>query len=1029
MITDYQKPNWSALDSIKSRGSLAPKAASLASLHAKRQETLSQYWTQPWVVRYAWETIKHSFEGDGEYSILDNSVGSASMFRFAEPGRFHLCGFDVDGEVVATTAQALSDMGYRCDIVAADLAEVKLKRFNIAMINPPFSIQLDSPFLEPYPGITHYGKNGPNTSAVSDEYAVAQALKHCDIVCAVVPHRVTRIFKEIEPRLRAIYRLPRNTFKAENVEAVGVDLLIFGKDKAIACFEKKIDERSLPGNDLIDIVSAPTGKVHSPITPIGVEIGKSIIQIEATGDTRVIMSPDDRRIKLDFKDGVTKAKVLNRLYQEKLVSVRGQRLPKGVTYRGEFKLYLDVIVLQDDPWKALDEVCEIIQGAGGEPILTDDLKERLRHLIDEHKRMSIPYGRTVYRKGAPALTGTAKVTGLINRHEKGAVVKRGSKVKAIRTDSGFLLETETGTFECPHDTLFRLVDVNENIDNDGYWETICPPISDTYPEEIEALRQKAKKLGILKMLTWDFQIQDLLELAWKPKGGIVGWQMALGKTRLALALAMLLSGRSLIVLKPRLVGEMKNELKKLGFDKSLYKIIENARDIDDLRKINIISYNTNKAVANEQDGELIADILKGKVENVLADEGGLLSSEHSQQTKAIWKLGTEKNYILDGTPYPNYAREVLSLAEWVMGGSRSYQPYSTTGVYLSKDLFNFGQTACRARDMFNEHFAYIDWATNEWLDGGKGAKREMPKIKSENLGLFRSWLGPMVKRRVQLEPDVAKHVKFPVPIIHEPIVVEWDKDHLLVYIKAVYDFKRWYTQYLELQNKDKKAVNLTVILQNLEACFKAANVPDKLSGFTEPYTEVTSKQRAVVEHVCQLVEDGHRPIVFARTTSVLKKMASMVRERGITALTFTGDKTIKRRTQELDDQVRNGDVECVFAGIGVSCDGLNLPQLDSLIFYNRDFKAINEFQAMYRLLRCEQKREVNGYFYHLRGSIDVYMAQLVEWKKLASDAGLDYGEQPEDDDFVHFDAFFRRFIASSEKLEDLVTKRHSIIAA
>jgi hypothetical protein len=79
-----------------------------------------------------------------------------------------------------------------------------------------------------------------------------------------------------------------------------------------------------------------------------------------------------------------------------------------------------------------------------------------------------------------------------------------------------------------------------------------------------------------------------------------------------------------------------------------------------------------------------------------------------------------------------------------------------------------------------------------------------------------------------------------------------------------------------------------------------------------------------------------------------------------------------------------------------------------------------EFQAIYRLIRPQQKNEVSCYFLHLKGSIDEYMGQLIKWKTLANEAGLDYGEQSDKEDFVHFDAFVYRFLNSIPELKERI---------
>jgi hypothetical protein len=152
---------------------------------------------------------------------------------------------------------------------------------------------------------------------------------------------------------------------------------------------------------------------------------------------------------------------------------------------------------------------------------------------------------------------------------------------------------------------------------------------------------------------------------------------------------------------------------------------------------------------------------------------------------------------------------------------------------------------------------------------------------------------------------------------------------------------------------------------------------------------------------------------------VLHRLSSELDKAGITNLVFTGEETINKRTDKLNARIREGNDQVMLASLGVTQDGLNLPQLNSFIFYNRSYKVRAEQQAIYRLIRPQQTCEVSGSFFHLKGSIDDYMGQLIEWKALASEAGMDYGEQNGDnEEFVHFDAFVYRFVNSVPDLKE-----------
>ena len=223
------------LDNLQSKGKTAAKPGFLGGLHEKRRETLAQFWTPDWLSRFIWQTFSPAFSEDLRYSLLDNSIGSAAMFRYADPKKFHIFGIDIDHDIVDAVTTIFEGTDFRIDIEQAGMENVELKAFSAALINPPFSINLSSAFLKPYPGITHYGKFGPDTSALSHEYALAQALSHCDIVAAVVPQSTKDTIKRIPrfaKRLRAVFELPANTFKEENVAAVKTDLLIFDQDLA-----------------------------------------------------------------------------------------------------------------------------------------------------------------------------------------------------------------------------------------------------------------------------------------------------------------------------------------------------------------------------------------------------------------------------------------------------------------------------------------------------------------------------------------------------------------------------------------------------------------------------------------------------------------------------------------------------------------------------------------------------------------------------------------------------------------------------
>ncbi len=84
------------------------------------------------------------------------------------------------------------------------------KNFDFAVINPPFSLQLESPNLIDF-GCNSFGPFGKGTSALSHEYALEHALNSARFVAAVLPASMEAYCRSKE-RLIHIVHLPQAAF-------------------------------------------------------------------------------------------------------------------------------------------------------------------------------------------------------------------------------------------------------------------------------------------------------------------------------------------------------------------------------------------------------------------------------------------------------------------------------------------------------------------------------------------------------------------------------------------------------------------------------------------------------------------------------------------------------------------------------------------------------------------------------------------------------------------------------------------------
>ncbi|MGX6564881.1 hypothetical protein [Cupriavidus necator] len=209
----------------------------MGELHAARQRHLSQFFTPDAIARLKWDVVA-AWRSNRKVSVLDNSVGSGRLLQFADPARYSLFGVDVHEPTIAAVQQAIETAGFDGSFRHAGMEEIHPRRFDIALINPPFSTHLESPHLQPY-DCTTWGRFGPSTSALSHEYALAQALEASQVVVALLPTTFVDKFangriahgepySDAARRVVGIFDLPANAFREEGAE-VHTSIAVFAR--------------------------------------------------------------------------------------------------------------------------------------------------------------------------------------------------------------------------------------------------------------------------------------------------------------------------------------------------------------------------------------------------------------------------------------------------------------------------------------------------------------------------------------------------------------------------------------------------------------------------------------------------------------------------------------------------------------------------------------------------------------------------------------------------------------------------------
>lgn len=997
------------------KGTTVKKAVSLADLHRRRDEAKGQFYTPDWVCAGMWGLIEASMDRAIEadqrpVAILDNSVGSGRLLQFAHQEKHHLYGCDVDPQCVDALSADAAAAGFRHEFVVAGMEEITATGFGAAIINPPFGLHLEHPQMKPYQS-TCYGTFGPNTSAISHLYAVDLALAASRVVLALLPTSA-RDECFTRRRLHAEVLLPDDTFKLEGAN-VRTAVYVFGPAKPVHGVRTLHVDNKGAWPDLG--LECETTARHTPkMTVGGVDLSEPVITAPVTGIDTVSLHHHGRRLKLKFKCGLVEARVMNGLLQSLVEAVhlegrKKHRYPSSINFQGDGRFLLDAYLLQDDPRAAFDDTLSIIRDLGGDPKVSVTLRGFWERLLKRHDRASTPFRHTVMRSGISDLKATAKRGMLMEQgNTKSPVIRKGEQVSVMPLGGDYVIEKEGHTVQYRRDQLQKLFDLEGGIDErqDAEWQVVHEGLIARFPQLATHYRAKIRNAGINWL--WPFQENSLIELLMKPAGAIAAWEQGTGKARLSIALA-LLSGRGLICVESGLIPEMVRELKKIKIRADRWQVIGSVENTASLRPINLISYNRLKARAGTGT-QTIAHKLRRRASMVIADEGSILSNPDSQQSRALLRLAPRRLFVLDGTPIGNYPRDILPLAKAAVGGGVAHQPYDIRGgFYLESRLFHRATGAMRGIDSFRDDYVVLEWATNEFTDNLRGgAKREIPKIN--NVVKFRDWTASFLQRRLRNEPEVEPFAGCPrpVPVTH---ALQWDQPHLKHYLKPAVDFAEWFERDRRERALEGKGSNFIAVLARINAVIQAANQPHASNAGTDTrYNPLTSKQRYTINRLVELAAQGKKTIVYATSPWLLQRLEKELADRGIEAVLFTGQDSIPVRTKRLDERFRFGPAPVLLASMGVSQRGLNLEQASHIIFYNRDWTADAEAQAIARTLRPDQLATVIVEYLHLVGSIDEYMAQVVEWKTAAARSGLDWGDgSTESDVFMHMDRVLEAF--------------------
>ena len=158
----------------------------------------------------------------------------------------------------------------------------------------------------------------------------------------------------------------------------------------------------------------------------------------------------------------------------------------------------------------------------------------------------------------------------------------------------------------------------------------------------------------------------------------------------------------------------------------------------------------------------------------------------------------------------------------------------------------------------------------------------------------------------------------------------------------------------------------------------------------EAYAGVSSVKRDyLVQQLPDLLEKGHRVLVFSQFTGYLKSISARLAEEGIGHLYLDGS---TRNRAEVIEAFTSGQEPVFLISLKAGGFGLNLTEADHVFIMDPWWNPAAEQQAVDRIHRIGQDKEVHVYHLVAEGTIEEKVMQLKESKAALFDAVVGEGE-------------------------------------
>jgi superfamily II DNA or RNA helicase len=431
-------------------------------------------------------------------------------------------------------------------------------------------------------------------------------------------------------------------------------------------------------------------------------------------------------------------------------------------------------------------------------------------------------------------------------------------------------------------------------------------------------------------------------------GGCLADDMGLGKTIQVLALllarkrgadaagegdgprpSLVVAPRSLVYNWLDEAARFAPELATLDYTGSGRKALRERFDEHDLV---VTTYGTLR-----RDAAALAGIRFG---HAILDEAQAIKNAGSQTAKAARALAADHRLVLTGTPVENHLSELASLFEYVNPGMLG--------------------RAARFQELF-------------------GARRIASPEDEPVLADLARALGPFILRRTkaQVLPELP-------PKTEQTLLVTLDRSQRALYDELRSHYRARLTSRIgEVGLARSKMQVLEALLRLRQAACHPGLLDPERAG------EPSAKLEALREQLAEVLDEGHKALVFSQFTSLLALVRRDLDADGVVYEYLDG----RTRDRAAHVQRFQGDPDCRLFLISLKAGGtgLNLTAADYVFLLDPWWNPAVEAQAMDRAHRIGQQRPVIAYRLIAKDTVEEKILELQETKRDLAEAVLAAG--------------------------------------